>query len=182
MQDTVAVALIAVGGTVLTAVVGYAGTRHTTGKQLETAREATRAQLAAVKKDVKAIEAREAEEMRNARQQLYEAFLNAVFSFRDYLIGNVSAEEDDAGFSKAGYALRERRVTMEILGSDAVRPRAQDIFTFLIEIQEGAYPEISSARTLDECLLDRFTSSETKWKYLRDSVINAMRRETKHRQ
>jgi hypothetical protein len=181
MQDTVAVALIAVGGTVATALIAYGGTRYTTRKQLETVQEATRVQVQSVRHEVKRLEASQKEELRGARQILYEQFLSAVYAVREYMIGNKSVDDDLGGYNDSVVGLRDKYVSMELLASDSVRPKAREMFDLLNEVNESVKGDYSEQDSWDEEFIEAFKPVTLKFRYQIDAFLATMRREIQHR-
>jgi len=178
VQDTVVVALIAVGGTVGTAVLGYAATRHSTRTQLKAAAEATRGQLGALKHEIRKLDADRSEELRGRREGVYQEFLNALYGFRDFCLGAKSVEAEGKEFDVAGTSLRERQVEMELLASDRVREKATETFDFLLGILDTAAESDDESIPFDKHLKATFKAEQLLWKLKRKALIAAMRSET----
>src|SRR3954453_4515505 len=131
MQDTVAVALIAVGGTVSSAVLSYLGTRHTTSIQLSASSESTEAQLESVRLEIRKLEEGQAAELRQSRQRLYQDYLAAAYALRDLIVGAYLDAEDDA-LPRGRKALRDREIEIELLASRKVKTHTSLLFDLLI--------------------------------------------------
>jgi hypothetical protein len=177
MQDTVAVALIAVGGTVSSAVLSYLGTRHTTSIQLSASSESTEAQLRSVYLEIRKLEESQAAELRQSRQRLYQDYLAAAYALRDLIAGASLDTEDDA-LPRGRKALRDREIEIELLASSKVKAHTSLLFDLLIGFIEQADDESTESFDSEEfrgLLVGAF--QQTKWRATRDALIEAMSEE-----
>lgn len=174
MQDTVAIALIAVGGTIGSACLSYLSTRRTTKTQLKAAKDSTSAQLGSLQLEVRKLEAAQDAELRSARQRLYQEYLNAAYALRDFMTG-LSSAADGPAFDTAGQAFRQREVEIELLASARVKERTEALYDLLIGVIDEAFE--SSDGDFDEQLNAAFTAKEPQWRLMRNALVRAMRSE-----
>lgn len=156
MSDTVAVALITLGGTLSGALLTYFASLRSARTQLETAKRNTEAQLkvsrestaAALKTaeesnktqvdkllaDVKQVEDTQAEGLRGARQALYRDYLVSIYVVLDFLRGNDSIEDDMVGFKAALTTFSQRQTEIDLLASEPVRRKSKEIRTIYVKV------------------------------------------------
>jgi hypothetical protein len=190
MWETVAVSAIAVLGTLGSASLSYLAAKGNTKQQLVVSERSIQAQLDASEKtiegqldaanlkaetDLKSIDiqirnldATQAEELRSARQALYQGYLEALLALRDYFS---SGGERDPSILKE---YRSRDVEVELLGSEVVVSQTDRLYHFVLGILSKAGG--SSDGDTDR-LADEFHVQEQKWKELRGAIKDAMRRE-----
>jgi phosphoglucomutase len=187
MDSTVAVALIAVGGTVASAGLSYFGSRLTTRAQLEasekniaaqlrTAEQSAETQLQSILVDVKRLDDTQAQELRSSRQRLYQDYLSAAYALRDFYAGTSPASDADALKSASNEFLR-REIEIELLASERVKELAEDLYDLLTGALDKAIESSKFTDSADAVDLLARVYEKKRWRPARDALVNAMREE-----